>query len=330
MPGNRQVYDQAMNAGHNAAWDQDWSAAISAYGRAIQEFPEDADSHTHLGLVLLRAGRLEDALKVYTRAHQLAQEDPIPLEKSADVLERMGRLREAAQQYVNVAEIYLAQRDLNKSIGNWEKATRLTPGLIAVHAKLARAYERIGDKPKAIREYLTLTFNFHRAKENEKALRAVQLALKLDPKHTPALNMLRALETGGEIVLPGQAQEEAPRASSTEITGFDLFGTPQRSGEREQIGEADPLGPIGEAMHEALGLLAQFVIESGELGSSGGDALQAMELQRQEIYGEAIKAYERVGFQREGAHRQAINRDGQYYDLLLYGILREEWQGQHK
>ena len=40
----------------------------------------------------------------------------------------------------------------------------------------------------------------------------------------------------------------------------------------------------------------------------------------------AIRAYERVGFQREGAHRQAVCRDGQYFDLLLYGILREEWK----
>jgi Flp pilus assembly protein TadD len=125
MPGNRQAYEQSMNAGHNAAWDQEWSAAVSAYGRAIQEFPQDSDAHIHLGLALLRSGRLEDALKVYTRAHQLAESDPIPLEKSADVLERMGRLREAAQQYVNVAEIYLTQRDLSKAIGNWEKATRL-------------------------------------------------------------------------------------------------------------------------------------------------------------------------------------------------------------
>lgn len=40
----------------------------------------------------------------------------------------------------------------------------------------------------------------------------------------------------------------------------------------------------------------------------------------------AIKAYEHVGFQHEGTHREAIQRDGQRYDLLLYGILRGEWQ----
>lgn len=40
----------------------------------------------------------------------------------------------------------------------------------------------------------------------------------------------------------------------------------------------------------------------------------------------AIRAYERVGFQREGAHRQAVCREGQSFDLLLYGILRDEWK----
>ncbi len=40
----------------------------------------------------------------------------------------------------------------------------------------------------------------------------------------------------------------------------------------------------------------------------------------------AIQAYERVGLQREGTYRQAVRRDGQTFDLLLYGILQEEWK----
>lgn len=39
----------------------------------------------------------------------------------------------------------------------------------------------------------------------------------------------------------------------------------------------------------------------------------------------AIKAYERVGFVQEGIHRQAVQRQGKRYDLLLYGILRDEF-----
>ena len=39
----------------------------------------------------------------------------------------------------------------------------------------------------------------------------------------------------------------------------------------------------------------------------------------------AIRAYERAGFQREGIMRQAVQREGQRHDLVLYGILRGEW-----
>src|SRR5690606_16879986 len=260
---NREAYDQAMNAGHNAAWEQKWSEAIAAYGRAIQQFPEDPDAHIHLGLSLLKAGRLDDALKVYTRAHQLAKEDPIPLEKSAEVLEMMGRLREAAQQYVNVAEIYLGQRDLDKAVANWKQATRLSPGFISVHAKLAQAYERMGDKKKAIHEYLTLGFNFQRAGETEKGIKAVQRALRLNRKHSQALNMLHALESGGEVLPPTPEDEPAPaKDSSANLDPFAEFD------ERQNIGEAHPLGPIGEAMDEALGLLAAYVMESGDLNAA--------------------------------------------------------------
>jgi RimJ/RimL family protein N-acetyltransferase len=40
----------------------------------------------------------------------------------------------------------------------------------------------------------------------------------------------------------------------------------------------------------------------------------------------AIRAYEKVGFVREGALRQAIHRDGRRYDMILMGILRPEWE----
>lgn len=40
----------------------------------------------------------------------------------------------------------------------------------------------------------------------------------------------------------------------------------------------------------------------------------------------AIRAYEKCGFVREGAQRQAIQREGQRFDLVYFGILREEWE----
>jgi tetratricopeptide (TPR) repeat protein len=297
MPGNRQAYDQSMNAGHSAAWDQDWQAAVMNYGRAIAEFPDDAEAHIHLGLGLFEVGRLDDALKVYTRAHQLAPTDPIPLEKSADVLERMGRLREAAQQYVNVAEIYLTQRDLNKAINNWERATDLTTGLIPIHAKLAQAYERIGDKKRAIHEYLSLAYNFQRMNDFEKAIKAAQRALKIDPKNAQILNTLQALESGGRIQPPPEDGSKAARPSGFEKEkkrtgrlGTGRLGTGPLNA---APASSDAMGPLGEGLTEALTMLATYVMEGGAADATA-DVLQAMETQRQGLADEAISAYQRA------------------------------------
>src|SRR5207237_3617801 len=97
---------------------------------------------------------------------------------------------------------------------NWQQATRLTPGMVAIHAKLAQAYERLGQKNKSIREYLVLAQNFQRLGESEKALRAAQRALKLDPKNVTTLNALRAIESGSDMSLP--AAEKDPNAAKSD------------------------------------------------------------------------------------------------------------------
>ena len=40
----------------------------------------------------------------------------------------------------------------------------------------------------------------------------------------------------------------------------------------------------------------------------------------------ALRAYERAGFQREGAWRSAIEREGKRHDVIHFGLLRDEWQ----
>lgn len=40
----------------------------------------------------------------------------------------------------------------------------------------------------------------------------------------------------------------------------------------------------------------------------------------------AIRLYEKLGFTREGVSREHLERDGQRYDMLHYGLLRHEWE----
>ncbi|MCA9883197.1 MAG: tetratricopeptide repeat protein [Anaerolineae bacterium] len=288
-PNGGDQFNHYLEEGNIAAWDLNWPAAIDAFTRAVQLRPDDPEGHINLGLALLQNGQLPQALKVYKRANQLSPEDPLPLERSADVLERMGQLREAAQQYVKVSELYIAQRDLDKAISNWERATQLTPGLVSVHARLAQAYERIGDKDRAIREYLTLAFNFQRLDDVDKAIRAVERALRLNRNNPQALNTLRALRSGGEVILPNEyVQREAPAII------HDTGSLPPLSlafDDMDEEDESNPLGPMGESLDEAMEMLAEHVVESG-LSPFVAPALQAMELQRQGEHKAAIAAYE--------------------------------------
>lgn len=289
MAGNRELYERAMADGNNAAWEQNWQVAVAAYTQAIREFPDDLDAHMNLGLGLLELGRPEGALKVYTVAQQLAPNDPIPLEKGADALERLGRLREAATQYIRVAELYLAQRDLRKTIANWDRATRLTPGLLQVHLRLAQAYEQIGDQDNAIRQYLTLAYDFQNMNDLEKAIKAAERALRVNRNSTVAINALQALKTGRRI-LPPAGSGTGPLARDA---GFDREARRTTGHNRVVVPEADPLGPLGEAMSDALTALAVALMES-DLTAASSDALAGLELQRQNVPGEAIAAYMRA------------------------------------
>jgi RimJ/RimL family protein N-acetyltransferase len=44
----------------------------------------------------------------------------------------------------------------------------------------------------------------------------------------------------------------------------------------------------------------------------------------------AMRAYEKAGFREEGRSREAILRDGRYFDEVQMGILREEWLVLHQ
>ena len=41
----------------------------------------------------------------------------------------------------------------------------------------------------------------------------------------------------------------------------------------------------------------------------------------------SIRLHKKVGFREEGRLRQAMFKNGQYHDLVQFGILREEWRG---
>ena len=40
MPGRQDLFQKAMNAGHSAAWDQNWEKAAEFYRKLIEDHPK--------------------------------------------------------------------------------------------------------------------------------------------------------------------------------------------------------------------------------------------------------------------------------------------------
>lgn len=107
---------------------------------------------------------------------------------------------------------------------------------------------------------------------------------------------------------------------SDDLIGFielsDVMWSHRNSWLTIAIGDADYRGRGYGS--EAMSLILEF-------------AFRELNLHRVQLtvfsYNEpAIHLYEKLGFQREGIYREFLERDGQRYDMILYAILKREWE----
>lgn len=69
---------------------------------------------------------------------------------------------------------------------------------------------------------------------------------------------------------------------------------------------------------EAMRLLLQFAFDEVNL--------RRVQLTVFSYNPAAMSLYEKLGFRHEGTFREFLERDGRTYDMLLYGLLRREWE----
>jgi tetratricopeptide (TPR) repeat protein len=239
-----------MNEGHSAAWDQEWKKAVSAYQRALQEFPDHPKALNSLGLALYQMGQFDDALQVYLNVAKLAPDDPLPMEKVAQLCERLGNLQEAVQASLTAADLFLAQRDTEKAIENWVRITSLNPDHAIAHSRLAQIHEKLGHIQQAVIEYLAVASLVQRSGNTEKTQELVAKALQLMPNSQEA-NQAQALFKTGQL-LPKPVRGKGGTA-------------PLRMAQIKQLHEpkqtASGMDPIAEARQRSLTQLAELLFE---------------------------------------------------------------------
>jgi len=249
MAGNTERFQQAMNKGHSAAWDQAWGEAADYYRQALAEFPDNPKALTSLGLALYQLQAYDEALKCYRQAAVLTPNDPVPREKVAEILEKTNHINEAVETLLSVAELYAKARDVNKAIEAWSNVIILKPDSLQARSRLALVYEHLGRKQQALNEYLIVASLLQHSGEVPKAIQTVTHALQIMPESAEANQALAMLKMGQLLPRP-------PRSRG--MTAPLPTPPPQQLQAPKEMPELDP---IAEAGQKALTALASIVFE---------------------------------------------------------------------
>jgi tetratricopeptide (TPR) repeat protein len=256
MSGNQEVYQDAMDKGHSAAWDQDWQMASSYYRIAIDEFPENSIALTSLALAYFELQKFQEALEYYSRATIYSPNDPLPMQKVAEIQERLGDLDKACKAYMDLAEMYVRNKDIEKAIRSWTHVVALNPEYMAAHTRLAVVYERMGNTSNAMVEYIAIASLLQSQGNIQKAIQTMQHALEIVPNSKEASLALSILQSGK--YLPRPTRPSGGTGPLVTSHGRKVQATMNEEAERPR------LDPIQEAKQKATTMLAELLFEQEE------------------------------------------------------------------
>lgn len=263
MSDPERVYREAMNKGHEAAWDLAWDRAARFYAKALEVKPGDPQALVSLGLAYYEMGRWDEAARCYTEAAQKTPDDPVPWEKLVDIFERRGELRKAVQAALRAAEAHARRKDFAKAVTNWVRVTRLEPENLTARSRLALVYERTKQIDKAAQEYVAVASVLQRQGRVEEARQAVARAAQLLPQHPEVRRAQALLAQGKPLPPPPRVRGGTGPLRMARIRQLERGTQPVALTEQEE--EAPPaLDPIAEARQKALTALAELLFEEAE------------------------------------------------------------------
>jgi tetratricopeptide (TPR) repeat protein len=305
MARNRKVFEEAMQAAANAAWEQNWDEAVTEYERALAEFDKNAAALTGLGQAHYGKGELDAALAAYQKASELTPNDPVLLERIGQTREQLGQGKKAADAYVTSASQYLSQQQAHDlAFARWKDAIRACPDCIPAHAKLLEYYQKQGQISEAVAECLALVHIYQNLGQIDYATKISQHALRLAPHDTGVLRTLDNLRFSEQAVAEADAAEKSPDPldifSGTVSVDFETE-TVESRGSPAAIARQKALTDLAESFFEdddsvTIAAAPPVGAETRQLSKAEIDGLlgRAIDLQTRGEIDAAIDAYEQV------------------------------------
>jgi tetratricopeptide (TPR) repeat protein len=174
MPGNRAIYDRAMEQSREAARQQRWEESFKSAVRAVQEFPNNTDARTAVAMGLFHTEKYEKALIVLQELHQSDPNNPFFLEYIAHTYEKQGNTNAAVETHERLTKLHQQRHATSRMIGSLREILRLRPDMDQHRKQLAS---------------LLYESKYYR----DAAAENTESALQLDPNSREAKEMLSAL-----------------------------------------------------------------------------------------------------------------------------------------
>lgn len=179
-PAAERPFIEAAGTGWAAYSSGDLASAMAAYSAAVDKNPQDAESWSNLGQVLVKMNRTTEALPCFDRAIAL-----IP---------------ERWAYRFNRGRAYSLMNKLDEAIADYREAQRLFPGDYATTFNLALALHKKGDEVSAVKAYqeaialapgdasfrMALGISLERLGKKSEAADAYKEYLRLSPKAADA------------------------------------------------------------------------------------------------------------------------------------------------
>lgn len=148
---------------------------------------------------LVQKGKCEQAIREYEKILKKFPEDTTIINRVGDLYGRVGQLQRAIELYEEIADHFTRDGFTTKAIAILKKIQRLDPQRLDVFERLAELYFDQGLMIEAKREYQILADWYVKNGELEKAIKAHEKLVDLDPSnHVSALRLADLLLRRGE------------------------------------------------------------------------------------------------------------------------------------
>ncbi|MCB2178636.1 tetratricopeptide repeat protein [bacterium] len=273
MDEREQRYQEEMNLGHSAAWDQKWNRAAEHYRNAVKLGPRQVQAINNLGLAYFQLHQYNEAEVCYKQAAKLTPDDPLAVERLAQIYERTGKIRMAADYSMMAADLYLKIKDATKAIENWTRITQLIPEHLKAHSRLAIVHERLGHIPQAVREYISVAALLQDVGQVNEAVLAVEKAVKIAPENMEARQALELVRSNKTLPKPVRQRGATGPLRMAAVREMEV----QPNLENTSIARQGP-DPITEARQKALTDLAGllFDVSTDDLGEGDSKGLMGV------------------------------------------------------